>query len=126
MWFLTEELEGANSLSIWIENENFSLWANQNKFNTTDLKKKICEKEFSVLRDLFPDIEITEEKDPYIFKELGNFIYESYNSLSFEQFIWLAGNKPDVILSQINERLKQFFTLEVTELFKKLNNATRK
>jgi hypothetical protein len=124
VWFLSSESKKTKSLGLWIENEEFSLWADQNQFKIDIIKKLINQEEFAALKDQFKESEITTGNHPYIFKEKAAFQYESI-SLESNSFAWVAGNKPEIIVNQLNEKLQNFFTPEITAMFQKINDAAR-
>jgi hypothetical protein len=124
VWFLSSESKKEKSLSLWIENEQFSLWADQNQFKIDIIKELINQEEFVALKEQFIESEITAGREAYIFKEKDSFQYESI-SLDSNLFAWVAGNYPQVIVNQLDEKLQNFFTPEITAMFQKINDAAR-
>jgi hypothetical protein len=124
VWFLSSETKKEKSLGLWIENEQFSLWADQNQFDIEIIKSLIKQNEFVALKEQFKESEISEGRDAYIIREKGTFQYESI-SLESNSFAWVAGNKPEIIVNQLNEKLQNFFTPEITAMFQKINDAAR-
>jgi hypothetical protein len=124
VWFLSSESKQEGSLGLWIENDQFSLWANQNQFDIEKVKNLIKQDEFVALKEQFKVSEISIGRDAYIYREAGIFQYESI-SLDSNLFAWVAGNKPKIIVNQLTEKLQNFFSPEITAMFQKINDAAR-
>lgn len=124
VWYLSSESKQEKSLGLWIENEQFSLWADQNQYKIETIKELINQDEFVALKEQFKESEISAGRDAYIFREKSAFQYESI-SLDSNLFAWVAGNDPQVIVDQLNEKLQIFFTPEITAIFQKINDAAR-
>lgn len=126
VWYLSSNIEKDGSLGIWIEDTTLSLWANSSLYDIVKIEDMINSEEFFSLKNLFLDSETSNFPEGYIFRTNDVFQFESYASLDDDQFKWLAGNKPEMLVDQLNERLQNFFTPEITELFQKINDATRR
>jgi len=124
VWFLSSEVKEEYSLGIWIENDQFSLWANQDHFNIVKIKELIKLDDFSPIKEQFKESDILIGRDSYILKEQGKFQFDSI-PLESNLFMWAAGNYPQVIVNQLDEKLQNFFTPEITALFQKINDAAR-
>lgn len=124
VWFLSSESKQEKSLGLWIENEQFSLWADQNQFKIETIKELINQDEFLALKEQFIESEITAAREAYIFKEKGSFQFDSI-PLDSDSFMWVAGNKPEIIVKQLSEKLQNFFSPEITAMFQKINDAAR-
>lgn len=126
VWYLSSNKDKEGSMGIWIEDTTFSLWANSDIYDISSIEDLLNRDEFSSLKNLFEDSEPSNFPAGYIFRITNAFQFESYATLDDDQFKWLTGNKPELIIGQLNERLQNFFTPEITELFQKINDSSKK
>lgn len=124
VWFLSSEVKQDFSLGIWIENDQFSLWADQNQFDIDIIKELIQLDDFAPIKEQFKESDILIGRGSYILKEEGKFQFDSI-TLDSDSFMWVAGNKPEIIVKQLSEKLQNFFSPEITAMFQKINDAAR-
>jgi hypothetical protein len=126
VWFLSDETKGQWSLGIWIENDQFSMWADSSSFHIDKIKRLLAEETYSPLKNLFPKSSINTGRDSYIIKDSTVFEDESTSPLSSDQFAWTAGHKPELIREQLQKKLNEFFNPEIEALIRQLNYESRK
>jgi hypothetical protein len=126
VWFLANETDEYSSLGIWIENGVFSIWAQTSSFKVDDIKILLQEDRFAPIKNLFPNSEINGGRDGYIIKDPNPFVDESTSPLNDDQFVWLCKDKPEILREQLENKMAEFFTEEITTLIQELNNVTKK
>ncbi|MDZ4809264.1 MAG: hypothetical protein SGI96_13495 [Bacteroidota bacterium] len=124
-WYLKEF--GNNSLSIWLEGEHFSLYAEQAHYDVDLINNKLKEHKFKSVNDsiMYKDIGFG---NGYFFREKGRFEFENLydNNFDSNRLAWFAGNKPDEYVNQIRKKLQPFFENSTTQLLIELNRISKK
>ena len=123
-WFLKEF--GENSISLWLENENFSLYA-PNNCNIEEIYKLIKSEKFLPLVNCF-ERSNSISNGGYIITDKGNFSFGTPYDTNFEldRLAWFAGNETENFINQITVKVNKFrLNEEVTNLLKELNQLTK-
>jgi hypothetical protein len=125
-WYLKDF--GPNSLSIWLEGEYFSLWADDTFFDVKLIHEELKKRKFKPISDCVINKDIPFDGRGYLFRERGRFQFYSINDnhFDFNHLAWFAGNKTDEYVKQIQNKLKPFFETNTTNLMVELNSLAKR
>lgn len=124
-WYQTKH--GEDSIAIWFEDGQISLWCDSKIFRIEDIHKKLKTEEFKPLFDSFSRIDNSFEEG-YLVKEIRNFSFNSPFDTKFDvdRLSWFAGNETENFLNQIVEKVNKFRKDEkINSLLDELNSSTK-
>lgn len=124
-WFLTEF--GENSISLWLERSDFSLFAHITH-QPEKVKEYLKTQKFSPLISCFGRIDSHFQNDGYMVREIGNFSFNSPSDtkIDSEQLAWYAGNRTNEYIEQITQKVNRIRrNSENTALLIELNELTK-
>lgn len=127
VWYLKGNTD--SSLGVWFEDFHIvSLWSSSVLYDNQKAKELLQKKEFAIISDKFERIDKRFDGD-YKIREYGNFKFDTpidghYDSDTISFF---AGLETDRFCKQVIEKIERFTNNhEVTELFKQINELTKK
>jgi hypothetical protein len=127
VWYLKGY--SSSSLGVWFENFHiFSVWSSNEQFDNQKTREIFQTKSCNKIYDAFDRIDKRFEGE-YKLRELGNFSFQTEldGNYDADTISYFAGTRTEDFCSQLIRKIEKFTNdIEITELFRTINESTKR